>query len=392
MSWKKYIINGILIFLFIMSLGLSIGYNNELKNENNVANYYFEEGASIETVEASLKDSEYAYTTWKEEKGKELYQPELENSYYATLLTINGDSSLLIKGNILFKEDKTGCLIGEEVAKNLFGGVDVVGNVIKYNSIDYVVRGINKSNKDSIVIQQPYSSEGNINGIAIDINKNSLKTIEAIGENFGFGKNASIAAESLENDFYYGIARIFSIIVPLIILIILTIYVIKSIRKDRKKPIMCLIYFLILIGLIWIFFKITNIKISIPYNIIPDKWSNFDYWGELIEKYSESYKNIFYMKKYSFDIANIEIMMKSISYSLLSIVLFFILRKRIKLKKFKSLMNLIFFIFICAFIVELVVNSKNIYLDGVIIWLIYPFYLTIDYFNNTKIISSKLKD
>ncbi|MFR5403889.1 MAG: hypothetical protein ACLTGX_12430 [Clostridium sp.] len=75
---------------------------------------------------------------------------------------------------------------------------------------------------------------------------------------------------------------------------------------------------------VFIFFKVTNIKISIPLDMIPNKWSDFDFWSKMGKEYKEKIEYVLYMKKYGVDIYNIENLLKSALYSIFTIILFVI--------------------------------------------------------------------
>ena len=65
--------------------------------------------------------------------------------------------------------------------------------------------------------------------------------------------------------------------------------------------------------------------------MIPNKWSDFDFWGELWDEFTKKIEYVIYMKKYGVDIYNIENLFKTLFYSILSIVLFIVNLKLVKI-------------------------------------------------------------
>ena len=135
------------------------------------------------------------------------------------------------------------------------------------------------------------------------------------------------------------------------------------------------------IASVFIFFKITNIKISIPLDMIPNKWSDFDFWSKMGKEYKEKFEYVLYMKKYGVDIYNIENLLKSVLYSIFTIILFVINLRIIKVNNIKTLIINNGVSIICSFVAILMIwNNYNFDVNITMIWLIYPLYLCGDYF------------
>ena len=96
------------------------------------------------------------------------------------------------------------------------------------------------------------------------------------------------------------------------------------------------------------------------------------------------------MKKYTMDICYLNILFKCIITSLLSIVLFCILKKRIKIDSIKKFIIVIIGVFLLEFIVFVKFNTgDNIEVSGTMFWLLYPYYLIL--YNSKKVILSDFK-
>ena len=116
-------------------------------------------------------------------------------------------------------------------------------------------------------------------------------------------------------------------------------------------------------------------KISIPLDMIPNKWSDFEFWGKLWEDYTKKVEYVIYMKKYGIDIYQIKSFTKTIFYSILSIVIFIINLKLIKIKDLKNLIVLIGILLVNTFIVISTVYWKfGFDINTTMLWLIYPLY------------------
>ena len=374
----KHIIRIILIFALIMCWGISLGYANNIESKDKIINFYFENDnytvGLLESIGESKK--ELSFVGWREESLQSVTNPDLNRTANdLDLLLINGSSNLLVKGSMLFKDDKEGCLIDEETSFKLFGSSNCLGRSIVYNEKSLIVRGILKGTKANMMLQLPEDSNLALKGLTIDGTGLTINKIEEFKSQFGIQEMA------INGGIYYIIAKTIAIIFPILALILILIKIIISIIKSRKKPILVVIYLFMIITSIFIVFKITNIKISIPLDMIPNKWSDFDFWSKMWKQYSEKIQYVMYMKKSGIDIYNIENLLKSVLFSIFTIILFVINLNVIKIKDIKELIINNAISIICTFIAVLIIWTKfNFDVNITMLWLIYPLYLCADYF------------
>lgn len=376
--YLKHIVRIILIFALIMCWGISLGYANNIGSENKTLNFYFEnENYNTELIK-TIKEAEpeLAVVGWAEESLQSANNPDLGKiASDLDVLIIKGSSNLLVKGSNLFADDLEGCLIDNDTSYKLFGSSNCVGREIVYNDRTLIVRGILKGSKANIMIQATEDSSQVLDGLTIDGTGLTLNKIEDFKMKFGINEMA------ISGNIYYIIAKFIALIFPIITLVLILIKVITSLFKSRNKPVLVSLYILMAIASIFIFFKITNIKISIPLDMIPNKWSDFDFWSKMGKEYKEKFEYVLYMKKYGVDIYNIENLLKSVLYSIFTIILFVINLRIIKINNIKTLIINNGVSIICSFVAILMIWDKyNFDVNITMIWLIYPLYLCGDYF------------
>lgn len=384
MGIKKHIINIFLLICMIMCFGLSLGYYNNLNDKRSVTNFYLEDQQyTMENFSALKADEESinGYTAWKEYNNVALMNEDLGKNSTVKCLTICGNSALVVDSNkMLFQDDKIGCLIDKETAYDLFGSYNVEGNEIIYNNKKLKIRGIHKGEEHTIVVQADHTFKDNFNGITVD-SKQNMETLSGV---LGINNNG------LNTGFYSTIAKLFLIVIPIMIIVPIVFKIIRKAIKEKSMPVRVVLYAILLFIITKIFFKIVNIRFSIPYDIIPNQWSDFNYWSSFFEDYIDKAKYILYMKKYTMDICYLNILFKCIITSLLSIVLFCILKKRIKIDSIKKFIIVIIGVFLLEFIVFVKFNTgDNIEVSGTMFWLLYPYYLIL--YNSKKVILSDFK-
>lgn len=377
-SLSKHIINIILIFTLIMCWGISLGHANNIASENKTLNFYFENENYNTEIIKSIKeaDPELAIVGWAEEALQSANNPDLgKTASDLDVLTIKGSSNLLVKGSNLFTDDLEGCLIDSDTSYKLFGSSNCVGREIVYNDRTLIVRGILKGCKANIMIQASEDPSQVLDGLTIDGTDLTLNKIEDFKMMFGINEMA------ISGNIYYMVAKFIALMFPIIALALILIKVITSLFKSRNKPVLVILYILMTIASVFIFFKITNIKISIPLDMIPNKWSDFDFWSKMGKEYKEKFEYVLYMKKYGVDIYNIENLLKSVLYSVFTIILFVINLRIIKIDDIKTLIINNGVSILCSFVAILMIwNKYNFDVNITMIWLIYPLYLCGDYF------------
>lgn len=376
--YLKHIVRIILMFALIMCWGISLGYANNIGSENKTLNFYFEnENYNTELIK-TIKEAEpeLAVVGWAEESLQSANNLDLGKiASDLDVLIIKGSSNLLVKGSNLFADDLEGCLIDNDTSYKLFGSSNCVGREIVYNDRNLIVRGILKGSKANIMIQATEDSSQVLDGLTIDGTGLTLNKIEDFKMKFGINEMA------ISGNIYYIIAKFIALIFPIITLVLILIKIITSLFKSRNKPVLVSLYILMAIASVFIFFKITNIKISIPLDMIPNKWSDFDFWSKMGKEYKEKFEYVLYMKKYGVDIYNIENLLKSVLYSIFTIILFVINLRIIKVNNIKTLIINNGVSIICSFVAILMIWDKyNFDVNITMIWLIYPLYLCGDYF------------
>lgn len=376
--YLKHIVRIIIVFTLIMCWGISLGYANNIGSKNKTLNFYFEnENYNTELIK-TIKEAEpeLAVVGWAEESLQSANNLDLGKiASDLDVLIIKGSSNLLVKGSNLFADDLEGCLIDNDTSYKLFGSSNCVGREIVYNDRNLIVRGILKGSKANIMIQATEDSSQVLDGLTIDGTGLTLNKIEDFKMKFGINEMA------ISGNIYYIIAKFIALIFPIITLVLILIKIITSLFKSRNKPVLVSLYILMAIASVFIFFKITNIKISIPLDMIPNKWSDFDFWSKMGKEYKEKFEYVLYMKKYGVDIYNIENLLKSVLYSIFTIILFVINLRIIKVNNIKTLIINNGVSIICSFVAILMIWDKyNFDVNITMIWLIYPLYLCGDYF------------
>lgn len=95
------------------------------------------------------------FTAWREEEGGTVTDEDGFRSAETTILRLCGTSEyLLAYGKILQREDDEGCLLGENVAEQLFGSHEAEGLTVLCDDRKLVVRGVIKEPAKIFILQE----------------------------------------------------------------------------------------------------------------------------------------------------------------------------------------------------------------------------------------------
>ena len=381
MKIKSHIVNIILLIILIMSVGYEIAYYNEAKFSKRVSYLYVEDSnIDVKSMENYIRDEEkdyaFSFAGFKEESNKDVYNMELGKNTECSVIYIVGNSNIILDNTSLYMGDNKGCIIDKKVAYALFGDYNVKGLNITYNNVEYKIRNVVENINNSIVIEADVNSNITMDVIAVESDDESHAE--------EFMNQYSIDSVISNNNIYCGFAEGISWILLIIILVILLTKLIRIIIKDKDRPVRKLIDIVITIIVCMILYKVVDVNFSINYNLIPNEWSDFDYWGDIIRKYSEKYKSIMFMKKYNIEIYPLLSSLKSISCGIISIIVFWIIKNRIKVDNLKKLLGVVIVITIIEFFVIIIINNNYVLNSSRIIYL-FPYYFAMNYYLDKKI-------
>lgn len=369
-----------LVLAMIICWLLSIGYTNKLASVKNTFKIYFDEEEylpddiyKMQQAEKD-KDNSLVFTGWYEKEKQSVKNSNFNRTIESNIIFICGNSPLIAEGPILFEDDTNGCLIDEETADKLFGSNDIIGNTIVYNDREFIIRGIHKSMADTIIMQSVNNSQDKVQGLLIDLSNDGRENVQLISEKYG------VKDYGLNNAVYYNLGKVCTSLLPVIILLIVIGSALKKAIEIKEKPVLFICSMLMLIAGITVFFWITRYKISIPVDLLPSKWSDFDYWQKFYQECMDKIEYVVYLKKYSMDIYLISYLGKIALYTIITVILFFINMRNIKVASMKELFIAIFSLFIITFM-AICLLKENIHLNisPKVSWLIWPYYLLYKY-------------
>lgn len=275
----------------------------------------------IQTSEGGLtipENTEENQILLSEFTGRTVENRDLFRSADATVLALHGRSDLLFpEAPMLHAGSKTSCLISTVLANELFGTTDVTGLPVTYQEKQYEIAGIIE-HKEYLFVYEPEEGEmSSFQRVVTKVKEQESRRVleETLQMRYGSGK-------VLDYTWIKTILDIYLAVVPVGFSIFFLSTIWKYQKDSKSKREKCVWLFLFVgIGIVAGFLTIRNI--SIPVDMIPDRWSDFEFWADYADYQRENLARWMRMRKTVFDMRVVEDVRKIVCYNIAAILLFY---------------------------------------------------------------------
>lgn len=218
---------------------------------------------------------------FSEKKKQTLENPRWYRQTRSTVVEIMGDSTLLFPfGYPLEAEDLKGCLLGEDSARELFGGTEIIGEEIVYGGKTYVIRGILQK-RDILVIEGGEDAHFSYAGILGDT---PLQKDERITELQNLG---GIFLTEIPFRFYGTIVKVEIVVTAALLYGLAGRFLCRKFKENK----------IIKRGVVWGAVPCAAIGIAFVLSItayrMPDKVSDMSWWGNYFREEKEEWDALF---------------------------------------------------------------------------------------------------
>lgn len=276
--------------------------------------------------------------------------PDLNNTLNCQMIYIYGSSSLICSASgELLSDDLHGCILSSQAAWKLFGETNIIGGEIIYNDKTYYVRGVYENETPGIILPaqtvfakdeenssfagsvQPDDmiSPGGVQEIAFDKivvkpegsrESGSIRSeyIQAFENRWGLSNNKTDCV------IYQRLTAFFMMLLPALIFIYVMIRGLHFTYCSRYKPFWMIGGIFGLTVMFLAFFIICQTTPSIPSDMIPNRWSDFDFWGDMIETFKTSIQHILFLNKSEIELFYFKPLTGLIGYAVIGVILFFV--------------------------------------------------------------------
>jgi len=329
---------------------------------------------AIEIQETEQKeDIPVNFTLWGETKSQTVENTELYRSARLNVLTVYGDAGLVLPSDgILNRDDYEGCLISEDMAYELFQSTNVIDQIIEYGGRSYIIRGTIPNVEEVLMIQATALTSEVMNRISVEITsgQRARVVVEGLANRYGFpNESRSVQVYSEWSGMIIGVILLVmgaGILIPLI----------KICINCRKQPALCLVNCGITFLLLLIFMWIVKSYYHYPDDMIPNRWSDFEFWTDLFEQKWTEFLALLQAEKTVVEMMSMKPFLQVLKYSVCVIALYGLFVRKSEIDNVVSLYIYLAAAVISSYIgVLLCRDSLNEVTKNRVIWYFMIFYL-----------------
>lgn len=226
---------------------------------------------------------------WNVEYRVEVENPSLSSKQEVTCILVEGDKSLVVKdrlaaGGYGYADDEEGCVISSKTAWKLFGSTAVVGQWITVKGERFIIRGVTADSNAMVILSAGRLKPDFYQNVSFsyDGGGSHMGETEVFMMRYGFPQGEVI----VDGSFFGAVVRL-SRILPLLAFVLVFCYCIKqTVKADERKYRLFLKLARGAAVAVFVFVVVSTVRI--PEDLIPTKWSDFDFYAQKCEEIKEN--------------------------------------------------------------------------------------------------------
>lgn len=330
--------------------------------------------AAIDLYEKAKEQGEEitAFTLWGEGKGAVVH-PDTGRAKDVNLLTVCGDSRLVLGGTSwLGYGDKQSCLIGSGLSVQLFGREEAIGEKVKIEERLYQVKGILYDSTDTVLVEADRELKVLMDMASVEIPQGAdAKTvIRTLSNQTGL-------PDRYHNYHVYTLgAKAAAMSLPFILGLSVVIPFGKRAWKSRSRPAVLLSNLIQVLFFLAFFIWIVNPQIRIPGEMIPSRWSDFEFFSQLWEQKTEEIQLLVTGKKTQPELLLAKQFMQTLGLSLTAFFFYFCSLYRMQIKPGTEATFWVVGFLCLTFVLLVKIGGEGLTGFGSrSVWLILPYYI-----------------
>lgn len=239
------------------------------------------EGVGIQEKELA-QEHPVRFVLWSQQTGVFVENRELNRSALCGAVALWGDSGFLISSTVpLTEDDWEGCLLDKSTSMTLFGNPNPAGSEVVLSGKKYIVRGVLESERPLAVVLAQNEALDRLT-LRVPEGDPPQQTIDS------FTLRNGISGEQCDPGMWVGLGKALSLL-PAAVLMLGVIG--RNIRSAFSPEAGRLRFWacIALAGGAWfLLLWLTGFRFQLPEDMIPNKWSDFDFWSRLLAEKRET--------------------------------------------------------------------------------------------------------
>ncbi|WP_390436987.1 ABC transporter permease [Lactonifactor longoviformis] len=240
------------------------------------------------------RESPDTFILWGEKEEVQIVSRDLTRTARVSAIEACGDSRLLLRESVsLNDEDTEGCLISADTAWKLFGSTRAVGEKIQYGERTLTIRGIMRHMKGTLFVQAEKGGEAILNTVTL---KAGGKHGSLEDPARSFMMRYGIQGVKVPVKYYNSWSVFLVFTLPLFMLLRMLAKYWKTIDREGKRT-AAVWSIALMTGMGILFLYAFGFSVTLPKDMIPTRWSDFQFWHSLGEQKGEELILLLGMRK-----------------------------------------------------------------------------------------------
>jgi len=295
-----YDVHKIIQFLVVLILWglcwtISVSYKRSISDYYGSVSVRFEDASptrkKIQSALDAMIEGQVAdvpeVTLWRKTKNEEISNKDLYTSVKVNLITVAGDMSRvypvkLLWGGYSFAEDNLGCVVDRNTAYALFQTEDIVGMQIDYKSKKYMVRGVMElAEANTMMIQAEdtdYLKENETTFSCMELEFADTENAQKLADSFVWNHELGNPSVYINGYLYQKLADRIVLFPAWLFLIWIMYLCMRKVFTLRGSSVLFIVSGMLVLTLGIALSKLLDFHLYYPTSLIPNRWSEFDFW------------------------------------------------------------------------------------------------------------------
>lgn len=290
-------------------------------------------------IQESLKEEDLPAVCFWAETGEDWIQnEELHRMVRGSVSILSGSSELLYpKSACLLESDLEGCLIGEDLACELFGSGKAAGKQLDFQGRRLTARGVLRENPRGLALQADAKRTPELKFAGLAVRDGGNEGADAVLSDLE--NQYGISGRKIATGFYAGAAKTGAFLLHLTIGILLALTGGREVWRYRRRPAAALAFLACCLGLLLLLQGISPTSFSVSKELLPGQWSDFGWFAAKWEELSDQWIYLVRLEKSDTLYRMLKYSGGAVAFGLLSALAFAFARKRAALERGNRIRN-----------------------------------------------------
>lgn len=322
---RKQIVGVFVVLLTICIYILAVHQMQRLEEEMRYVSFVGDGEGQIMASE----NQEENQLLWSEYLHQQVENESLFRNTDTSVFVLHGRSDLLFRGApVLRIQSGADCLVSTALAYELFGGTNVTGLFVTYQGKEYKIAGVIEQEEKIFAYESGKEEMAAFQRLVVEHEETESVHLleETLQMKYGSGN-------VLDYTLLKAMLELYLLVVPCLcgIALLSIIWRYQKESQNRKEKYIWIILFGSA-GMMFLFLILKNIHL--PFDMIPNQWSDFEFWSDYAKYQQENFLRLVRMAKTELDMRSVRAVKNMISYNTMAIFLtVFVGRKMISEKR-----------------------------------------------------------